>query len=70
MAGRYQVQSRERHGYFEHFLVDVESGAVLLEPGADLSYYFDAAAMLNRGLSVEEVLNLLSSRPISKKCGC
>ncbi|MBL8472305.1 MAG: hypothetical protein KF778_22050 [Rhodocyclaceae bacterium] len=70
MGARYRVHSRECPGYIEHLLIDAESGAVVLEPGADLGYYFDAAAMLNRGLSVEEVLNLLSTRPISKKCGC
>ena len=69
-AKRYQVATTERHGVFYFSLVDTVDGAVMLEEGQDLSYYFDAASMLNSGLTPAETRQLLAVRPIGKKCGC
>lgn len=67
---RFEVVTTERHGTFYFSLVGTASGAVALEEGEDLAYYFDGASMLESGLPLEQVRELLSVRPIGKKCGC
>lgn len=70
MAQRFQVSTTERDGVFHHSLVDTSNGTIVFEEGQELSYYFDAASMLNGGFAPEEVRERLAVRPIGKKCGC
>lgn len=65
---RYQVVTADRQGVFMFSLVDTRSGATVLEEGHPLDYYFAAAAMLDRGLTLPQTRELLAIRPIPKKC--
>lgn len=70
MSKRFEVLTVERHGLFRFSLVDRETGATVFDEGQDLAFYFDAAAMLNQGLALDEVRELMAVRPYAKKCGC
>lgn len=70
MSRRYEVRSREEIAGWLHEVVDTHSDATVLGPEPDLSWCFDGAAMLESGLTIDETLELLAVRPISRKCGC
>jgi hypothetical protein len=65
---RYRVATTDRHGLFAFSLVDTRSGVTVLPEGQPLDYYFAAAAMLERGLTLTQARALLAVRPIPKKC--
>jgi hypothetical protein len=70
VSRRFQVRSREDNGRWLHEVFDATTGETVLDPHPELSWCFDAAAMLESGLAVGEALELLAVRPVSKKCGC
>lgn len=67
---RYQVITRDAQGIFRFSLLDSLNQETVFEEGQPLDFYFAAANMLERGLPLEEVRELMAVRPASKKCGC